>query len=72
MSPRHIPAMTETDQQEREEDGTAAKPRTAPPLTRYDRPARPPADPRTEEDGPTGPEPTRYNDWERKGRVSDF
>jgi len=22
--------------------------------------------------GPTGPEPTRYNDWERKGRVSDF
>ncbi len=22
--------------------------------------------------GPTGPEPTRYGDWERKGRVSDF
>jgi hypothetical protein len=22
--------------------------------------------------GPAGPEPTRYNDWERKGRVSDF
>ena len=22
--------------------------------------------------GPKGPEPTRYNDWERKGRVSDF
>jgi hypothetical protein len=22
--------------------------------------------------GPRGPEPTRYNDWERKGRVSDF
>ncbi|EGC34541.1 hypothetical protein DICPUDRAFT_153230 [Dictyostelium purpureum] len=22
--------------------------------------------------GPRGPEPTRYNDWERAGRVSDF
>ena len=22
--------------------------------------------------GPTGPEPTRYGDWERKGRTSDF
>mmetsp|Transcript_22988 Transcript_22988/g.31949 ORF Transcript_22988/g.31949 Transcript_22988/m.31949 type:complete len:112 (+) Transcript_22988:88-423(+) len=22
--------------------------------------------------GPKGPEPTRYNDWEVKGRVSDF
>ncbi|KAM9963009.1 hypothetical protein ACTFIW_006230 [Dictyostelium discoideum] len=22
--------------------------------------------------GPKGPEPTRYNDWERNGRVSDF
>jgi|YNPMSStandDraft_2_1061718.scaffolds.fasta_scaffold00919_12 hypothetical protein len=22
--------------------------------------------------GPTGPEPTRYGDWERNGRCSDF
>ena len=22
--------------------------------------------------GPKGPEPTRYGDWEAKGRVSDF
>ena len=22
--------------------------------------------------GPKGPEPTRYGDWENKGRVSDF
>lgn len=22
--------------------------------------------------GPKGPEPTRYGDWEKKGRVSDF
>ena len=23
-------------------------------------------------DGPSGPEPTRYGDWERKGIASDF
>lgn len=38
----------------------------------------PPADPPVrmrrpaEVGGPSGPEPTRYGDWERKGRVSDF
>lgn len=26
----------------------------------------------TELQGPTGPEPTRYGDWERKGIASDF
>ena len=25
-----------------------------------------------EVDGPVGPEPTRYRDWERKGRCVDF
>ena len=25
-----------------------------------------------ENGGPRGPEPTRFGDWERKGRVSDF
>jgi hypothetical protein len=28
--------------------------------------------PPPEHDGPKGPEPTRYGDWERKGLVSDF
>lgn len=35
----------------------------------------PPADPPVrmkEIGGPSGPEPTRYGDWERKGRVYDF
>lgn len=35
----------------------------------------PPGDPPVrmkEIGGPSGPEPTRYGDWERKGRVSDF
>ncbi|WP_238527355.1 DUF1674 domain-containing protein [Methylomonas methanica] len=26
----------------------------------------------TELNGPKGPEPTRYGDWERKGRCVDF
>tara|TARA_B100000575_G_C23062788_1_gene611906 strand:- start:982 stop:1152 length:171 start_codon:yes stop_codon:yes gene_type:complete len=25
-----------------------------------------------EVNGPTGPEPTRYGDWEQKGRCTDF
>ena len=33
----------------------------------------PSATPRPKEiGGPKGPEPTRYGDWERNGRVSDF
>jgi len=33
----------------------------------------PPATPPVEEiGGPKGPEPTRFGDWERKGRCSDF
>jgi hypothetical protein len=34
-------------------------------------PARPPALPK-EIGGPAGPEPTRYGDWERNGRCTDF
>jgi hypothetical protein len=26
----------------------------------------------TEVNGPKGPEPTRYGDWEQKGRCTDF
>ncbi len=29
-------------------------------------------DPSEEIGGPKGPEPTRYGDWERKGRCIDF
>jgi len=33
----------------------------------------PKTNPSTNElNGPEGPEPTRYGDWERNGRVSDF
>jgi hypothetical protein len=34
--------------------------------------ADPPATPSREIDGPGGPEPTRYGDWERRGRCIDF
>lgn len=44
----------------------AANPPTAPAAA-----DTPPARPR-ETGGPTGPEPTRYGDWERKGRCIDF
>jgi hypothetical protein len=40
----------------------ADAPKAAPP-----KPDRPP-----EFGGPSGPEPTRYGDWERNGKVSDF
>lgn len=47
-------------------------PRTAPPLTKLNRPKRPFSPVSVENGGPAGPEPTRFNDWERKGRASDF
>jgi hypothetical protein len=31
-----------------------------------------PAAPTPEEGGPSGPEPTRFGDWERKGLAVDF
>ncbi|HVB69797.1 MAG TPA: DUF1674 domain-containing protein [Acetobacteraceae bacterium] len=34
--------------------------------------APPPAAPVKEIGGPPGPDPTRYGDWERKGRCIDF
>jgi hypothetical protein len=56
-------AMTET----RDNDPAPAP---AAPATAT-RPAEAPPRPK-EIGGPSGPEPTRYGDWERKGRVSDF
>jgi hypothetical protein len=65
--------MSEMDDQDKPPPPLpSGKPRSAPPLTKLDRPARPPAPPGAEHGGPSGPEPTRYKDWERKGRVSDF
>ncbi len=49
-----------------DQDKTPAKPVPAAPPT-------PPAAPLAKEvGGPKGPEPTRYGDWEQKGRCTDF
>lgn len=47
---------------------------TAPEDTAKPAPARPAATPALPKEigGPKGPEPTRYGDWEVKGRCSDF
>ncbi len=36
------------------------------------KPAKPKPEKVAENGGPQGPEPTRYGDWERKGRCVDF
>jgi hypothetical protein len=54
------------------------EPRAAPPPAagagpREDRPASAgPPQPPGEINGPRGPEPTRYGDWEKGGRCTDF
>lgn len=52
----------------------ATKPRSKPkakPKTRSS-PKRRKTRAEAEIGGPSGPEPTRYGDWERRGRLSDF
>ena len=53
-----MPAMTDT------EETTAPKPEPAKPLPRPEL--------AKEIGGAAGPEPTRYGDWQHKGRVTDF
>jgi hypothetical protein len=43
---------------------TEHAPAAPPPAVQSEKPA--------EHGGPKGPEPTRYGDWERNGRCSDF
>ena len=52
-------------------DQAEAKAETVPPVPE---PAKPKATPKLPKEigGPDGPEPTRYGDWQIKGRVSDF
>ncbi len=52
----HLPSMTE--------DPKPSQPEPA---------KTPPAEAKKKEiGGPAGPEPTRYGDWEQKGRCTDF
>jgi hypothetical protein len=50
---------------------TPADLETATPPASATKGVEPPGRPR-EIGGPTGPEPTRYGDWERRGRCIDF
>jgi len=47
---------------------------TIPPIDAFTQPplAKRPATGQAEFGGPGGPEPTRFGDWERKGRCIDF
>jgi hypothetical protein len=56
----HLRRMEKTEQPPRAEDQTPA----AQPPTKAEKPK--------EIGGPPGPEPTRFGDWERKGRCIDF
>jgi hypothetical protein len=59
--------MTSTDDQ----GGTTPAAESTPPAPK---PAPKPAAPALPKEvgGPKGPEPTRYGDWEQKGRATDF
>jgi hypothetical protein len=48
-------------------DQSIPQPPAEPPASQQEAPAKP-----KEIGGPKGPEPTRYGDWERKGRCIDF
>jgi hypothetical protein len=48
------------------------KPDTAEPGAAESPPSPPPPPLPKEIGGPPGPEPTRYGDWEYKGRCTDF
>ena len=64
-----IPAMTETPPDPAAPPAVSPAPQPAPKplMPKVGAPKLP-----KEISGPAGPEPTRYGDWERKGRVSDF
>jgi hypothetical protein len=47
-------------------------PNTAPPRSASDAPPPAPEARPREIGGPSGPEPTRFGDWEKKGRCIDF
>ena len=49
---------------------TPKQPEAKPETPQDSRPAKPNLP--KEIGGPKGPEPTRYGDWERNGRVTDF
>jgi len=83
MSDKKSPTPTLSREPERQEPRTPQKPlsrlreREGPVAKQREGEGRPSASPQPakkvpETGGPEGPEPTRYGDWERKGRCIDF
>ena len=62
------------DRDEKVGQAKTSAPEKAVPIARPAVPAvKPPKEAKPKEiGGPEGPEPTRYGDWERKGRCIDF
>ncbi len=57
---REVPLKPSPAADKKPNDAAAAAPKPAPPAQK------------DESGGPTGLEPTRYGDWERGGRCTDF
>jgi shikimate dehydrogenase len=55
-----------------ETDEPEARPQHENNISQRERPEPSRAEAAPEIGGPAGPEPTRYGDWERKGRCIDF
>jgi hypothetical protein len=66
------PSVIEVQEPERKALSPAAERALAEAAARRAAAERAAADKPTEVDGPKGPEPTRYGDWEKGGIASDF
>jgi len=64
--------MAETEKRYREAKLPLALPVKPKSVTAEPPPQPAPPAQKDEIGGPTGPEPTRYGDWERNGRCTDF
>lgn|GEM_PF-793477 len=71
VADRSKPALEQTSAAGRPESRTGQDRPTRAPAADAPRPQQP-QQPEGEKGGPTGPEPTRYGDWEKGGRCFDF
>ena len=67
-----LPAQSASEDPERPAPERGPSGRDAPEGRAHDAAEPPPPSRPTEIGGQAGPEPTRYGDWERRGRCTDF
>jgi hypothetical protein len=70
QNPAETPSPVDDEVGALREEGVSPPTQAAPVPGSHSTP--PPQGPPREVGGPSGPEPTRYGDWERKGRCIDF